>query len=182
MKRLLFFIAFMTLGTSALIELLVIEPVGRAPVPLPTQQVANVLNMNDVTVHQLMGDRTRWELRARRATYNENTNTGLLEQVRFLVYEAAPGTQAPIAFSGESGAAFLTTQPDNLVLQGAVVLHRGDDLEIRSERIEFDAARQVLTAPGPVRVRTPQGVQEGTALRYDLAGDHLEFASPLFYQ
>ena len=182
MKRLLFFIAFMTLGTSALIELLVVEPGGRAPAPTPTPQVANVLNMSDVTVHQLVGEQTRWELRAQRATYNENTNTGLLQQVRFLVYEESTDRIALIAFSGQSGEAFLTTQPDTLVLQGSVVVTRGEDLEIRSERIEFDSAGQVLTAPGPVRVRTPQGVQEGASLRYDLNGNHLEFASPRFYQ
>jgi len=182
MKRLLFFIAFMTLGTAALIELLVTEPHGPTSEGRAPQQITNVLNMDDVAVSQLVGEQVRWELQSRSAIYNENTNTGRLQDVRFRVFDKAPGAGPNPTFTGRSGQAFLSAQPGNLVLAGAVVLTKGDALEIRSDRIEYDSVRDIVISPGRVRVLTPQGTQEGTSLRYFLADDRLEFESPVFYQ
>ncbi len=182
MKRLAFFIAFMTLGTVGLIELLVIEPHGPSPESRPPQEATNVLNMDDVSVRQLHGDQVRWELQARNAIYNENMNTGRLRDVSFRIFDKQAGPEAKPLFTGRSAQASLTGQPGNLVLQGGVVLSKGDALEIRSERIEYDAAREIVTSPGQVSVRTPQGTQEGASLRYYLADDRLEFESPVFYQ
>jgi LPS export ABC transporter protein LptC len=182
MKRLLFFVAFMTLGTAALIELLVREPLGPSFGLRTAPQVSNVLNMQHVEVHQLLGDKTRWELQADQATYNENTNSGELQQVRFRVFGTGPEQAGQVTFAGRSGQALLSTVPGDLVLQDAVVLTKGEDMEIRSERLEYDAAKQVVTSPGPVRVRTREGVQEGTSLRYSMSEDRLELTSPVFYQ
>ena len=182
MKRLAFFIAFMTLGTVGLIQLLVTEPRGPSPESRATQEATNVLNMDDVSVRQLHGDQVRWELQARNAVYNENTNTGRLREVNFRIFDKRPSPDARPVFTGRSAQALLAAQPGNLVLQGAVVLSKGDALEIRSERIEYDAAREIVTSPGQVTVRTPQGTQEGASLRYYLADDRIEFASPVFYQ
>jgi LPS export ABC transporter protein LptC len=182
MKRLLFFVAFMTLGTFALLQLLVREPSGPAPAAPAQAQVSNVLDMNTVAVKQLLGEHVRWELQADHATYNENTDAGVLDQVRFRVYEAAAKNGAPQSFTGRSRQAFLVTSPGSLVLQGDVVLTRDSRMEIRSERVEYDAERQLLTAPGPVHVETPDGVQEGAGLRYFIAEERLEFERPVFYQ
>lgn len=182
MKRLLFFIAFMTLATGALLQLLVTEPSETAPPPEDLPQVANVLAMEGVQVHQLLGERVRWELQAERATYNENTHSGDLEQVRFRVYDTPPGGAEQTVFTGRSARARLSERPGGLLLQGDVVLRKDETLEIRSERVEYDQERQLVTAPGPVTVRTPQGVQEGEALRYSIAEQRLEFESPTFYQ
>ncbi|HKI97115.1 MAG TPA: LPS export ABC transporter periplasmic protein LptC [bacterium] len=182
MKRLLFFVAFMTLGTAALIELMVRVPVGPTRVTRPAPQATNVLNMSGVTVHQLVGEQTRWQLEAGKATYNENTNIGQLEGVRFQVFDTQPGQPAREAFSGHSGEAELSAEPGDVVLQGSVVLSKGSEMEIRSERIEYDATTQTVSSPGPVTVRTPQGVQEGAAMRYSIPDDRIEFTSPLFYQ
>lgn len=182
MKRLLFFVAFMTLGTLALIQLLVTEPLQTQGPVTQESLPENVLNMEGVQVHQLDGARVRWELEAERATYNENTNAGALEQVRFRVFDTPPGGGQQTVFTGRSARARLSPQPGSLVLEGGVVLSQGRELEIRSERIEYDQAKQLITAPGPVTVRTTQGVQEGKSLRYYVAEQRLDFESPTFYQ
>jgi LPS export ABC transporter protein LptC len=182
MKRLLFFIAFMTLGTAALIELLVRQPVGPGRGGRGPAQASNVLNMSGVSVDQLVGERTRWELEASGAVYNENTDSGRLQKVQFRIFDTRPGAPPGPAVTGHSAEALLTGDPGNVVLQGAVVLNKGEEMEIRSERIEYDATSQVVSSPGPVTVRTPQGVQEGDSMRYSLADGKLEFAGPRFYQ
>ena len=182
MKRLAFFVAFMTLGTVGLIQLLTTVPRGPAPEGRAVREVTNVLNMDDVSVRQLHGDQVRWELQANNAIYNENTNTGRLREVSFRVFNKQASADAKPLFTGRSQQAILGQQPGNLVLQGDVVLSKGDGLEIRSQRIEYDADQELVTSPGQVRVRTPQGTQEGASLRYFLADDRLEFASPVFYQ
>jgi LPS export ABC transporter protein LptC len=182
MKRLLFFIAFMTLGTAALIELLVKEPMGPGRAARAPAQATNVLDMGGVEVQQLVGEQTRWSLQAQHANYNEHTNTGRLQQVRFQVFGPQTGPPQQDTLQGHSDEALLSGEPGNVVLQGAVVLTKGPNLEIQSERMEYDAEQQVVTCPGPTVVHTPQGVQEGTSLRYYVADDRLEFGSPVFYQ
>ena len=64
MKRLLFFVAFMTLATTALFKLLVTEPASQSTdAEAPTAPEANVINLTGVTVVQRNDERVRWELR-----------------------------------------------------------------------------------------------------------------------
>jgi LPS export ABC transporter protein LptC len=183
MKRALFFVAFMTLGTAVLLKLLVTEPAAPDDFVLEEPQALNVLNMQDVVVHQLVGEGVHWELHARRAHFNEGTQAGLLEEVRFHVYEVQPNGLAPLTvLSGRSARAMLAGQRGVLVLQGGVRLWQGDDLDIRSERLEYDEQRQLLTSPGHVVVRSPQGVHEGASLHYWMAEERLEYTEPRFYQ
>lgn len=182
MKRLLFFIAFMTLGTAALIELLVTPPKGPVRPSRHPAQISNVLNMNTVVVNEILGEHTRWELHATHALYDENTNTGDLRHVRFKIYKAEPGAENEVAFAGHSDEAQLSRNPDNVVLIGGVVLTQSDGLEIRSDRVEYDAANQVVISPGPTRVRSPQGEEEGASLRYSVPQQKLHLTSPLFVQ
>lgn len=174
MKRLLFFIGFMTLGTFALFELLVTAPSGPAPEPERTPQAANVLNLRGVNVEQRQDADVQWQVRAALATYNEDTQSGMLEQVHFRA--GTPEVQ------GESGRAFLDAGSSNLVLLGGVVLTREDGVTIRSERLEYDGRRDEIVAPGPVQVFTPQGEQQGDSLHYWLKEDRMEFTRPRFVQ
>jgi LPS export ABC transporter protein LptC len=181
-RRLIFFVAFMTLGTFGLIYLLVEEPGGPGAPPPRAVQAVNVLNMSGVTVNQLVGPRVRWDLRADFAHFNENSHSGELDTVNFRVYGSAPGTEGEVDFAGSSGRAFVSTDPGSVVLVDKVVLHHGAEMEIHSERIEYDAVQELFTSPGPVRVITPQGIQEGSTMRYHVADERVEFSSPLFYQ
>lgn len=183
MKRLLFFIAFMSLATAGLIRLVVTEPneALRMPPP-PRRNVETVLNMEGVHVRQLVNERLRWDLRAKRAIYDEGTDLGRLSEVHFQVYDVnAPPSAKPV-MEGQSRSAQLDSRDGQVVLEGGVVLSRGSDVEIHSERIEYDDAEQIVASPGRVRVQSAQGVQEGTSMRYDIARQRMDFRSPVFYQ
>ena len=93
-----------------------------------------------------------------------------------------PAREGATVVVGRSSRAFLRGRSNDLVLEGNVLVTRGVDLEIRSQRLEYDGRRQLIVSPGPVRVRTPQGVQEAAALRYSLIDERLEFSRPVFYQ
>jgi LPS export ABC transporter protein LptC len=173
----------MTLGTVVLLKLLVTEPGAPDEAVLEGPQALNVLNMQDVIVHQLAGEEVRWELRAQRAYFNESTHVGLLEEVRFQVYEEGPnGPNPQPVVTGSSAQALLTGQRGTLILQGQVRLQQGDELEILSERLEYDQVRQVITSPGHVVVHAPQGVQEGASLHYWIVEERLEYTQPKFYR
>ena len=174
MKRLLFFIGFMTLGTFALFELLVTSPRGPETEPERAPQAANVLNLKDVNVQQRQDAGVQWQVLAATATYNEDTQSGMLEHVRFLAGE--PEVQ------GESGSAYLNAGSNNLVLMGGVVVTREDGVTIHSERLEYDGRRDEIVSPGPVRVHSVQGVQRGDSLHYWLKEDRMEFTRPRFEQ
>lgn len=182
MKRLLFFLAFMTVGTAALIELLVRQPTGPVQVARQPPQRSNVLNMGEVTINQMMGDHTQWELRATHALYDDNTGTADLKHVRFKIFGTTPGTEEEVVYTGRSDEAQLTRDPGDVILIGGVVLNKGDELEITSDRIEYNAKKQLVTSPGPTRVRGPQGVEVGDSLRYSVPDQKLDLTSPLFLQ
>lgn len=181
MKRLLFFLAFMTLGTGALIQLLVTEPQQTGTEEPAVRPPTEALVMNDVNMRQLEGEHLRWELVAQRAVYDDDASNARMTQVSFRIYPPPAEVGADI-ITGRSAAAELDGHQDHVVLSGQVVLQRGSGLEITSERIEYDDRAKLITSPGPVRVRSPQGVQEGDSLSYSIAEDRLELTRPVFYQ
>ncbi len=182
MKRLLFFIAFMTLANWALIELLTTEPAHEEAPPPPEEEFTNALEMTAVAIQHLEGERLRWQLWADRAVYDEQRRVATLDGVQFRVYDPAAAPPQRETLFGRARRAVVRDAGGRVVLEHDVHLVRGSALEIRSERIEYDEREQVLLAPRGARVRTPRGVHEGDALRYSLRDDTITFEGPRFYR
>jgi LPS export ABC transporter protein LptC len=181
-KRLLFFLAFMALGTGILLQLLVSEP-GEAPSGSSIERNArNQMRMTGVAMRQLEGERLHWELWAETALFNEKTSRATLEQVRFRVYETEEGKPARTILHGEAGQATLAPAPGELVLEGAVRVFQGLEVEIRSERLEYDPGRQRLHSPVRTWVRTPSGIQQGESLLYSIPDQKLSLTGPVLLQ
>lgn len=182
MKRLLFFIAFMSLATAALILLLVDEPIGPAQRQTAVKEAINVLNLRTVAVQQMEGNRVRWELWAERATFDEDTNSAELERVRFNVYATDGERPIRTLLKGQAGHAYLDGRPGALVLQDDVLLLRGGEMEIRTQRIEYDPEARIIRAPAHVRVKTPTGIHEGDSMQYSLDEEKIVFSGPVWMQ
>ncbi len=181
MKRLLFFIVFMSVATGLLLQVAVRTPDEREPASEEPTAPANLLQLEEATLTEFAGDRVRWELRAAAAQYHEASRSGRLQQVRFRVFPQER-VDGGVLLSGRSGRAEFATERQGLVLEGDVRLRKGDELEIRTERLEYDEATAVITAPTAVWVRSAAGIQRGGSLRYSIPDGRLEFTSPVFVQ
>jgi LPS export ABC transporter protein LptC len=181
-KRLLFFLAFMSLGTGILLQLLVSEP-GEGPAGTQYEREArNLLRMTSVAMREMRGERIHWELWAASAVFNDRTNQATLEQVRFRVFETKEGLPPRIVLYGEAGQAILEPAPGEMVLEGAVRVFQGEEVEIRSERLEYDPGQQLLRSPARAWVRTPSGTQQGESMRYSIPEQQLALTGPVLLQ
>ncbi|MCH8077206.1 MAG: LPS export ABC transporter periplasmic protein LptC [SAR324 cluster bacterium] len=179
MKRLLFFIAFMAMGTGLLIWLLGTEPVPESATPETPREPGAMMHMTEVAIRQMEGNWLRWELWARSANLLDDANTVQFRSVRFKLYGNKPGD--PV-FMGSSKAARLVGKPPRVILQGDVVLKRGTLLEIRTENLVFDQKKNLVRAPGKVFLKTPRTIHSGDSLIYFLAEDSLTLTRPFFAQ
>jgi LPS export ABC transporter protein LptC len=182
MRRLLFFIAFMSIGTFGFYVLLVRDPFRHLAGPPRVPEPSNVLRMQTVVVRQEEGTRLAWELWAQEAVSDEVNQTAELFQVRFVVYTSDGQKNTGVLMVGTSGRAYLDGRPGTLVLEEKVRLVQGGDREIRSERIEYHQKQGLILAPGPVWVRLRDVIQEGTAMEYHVAGETMILSAPVVYQ
>jgi len=183
MKRLIFFIGFMTLVTVALIQLVSVEPDeeesglnGR----LPTQLPANVMGLTEVTVTLHQGDRVRWRLWAEEAQLRQDNQTSRLEGVLFSAFPNPSESSPEVVLTGRARTAFVSGQPQKIELRRKVTLTRGAEMEINTERLIYDSAEGTLVSPGPVRINTPGGEQYGDSMRYAINENLLTFTRPRF--
>lgn len=179
MKRLLFFIAFMGMGTGLMIWMLATEPVPETTVRESRPEPGTLMNMTEVAIRQMEGNSLRWELWARNADLLQDANTARFREVRFKIYPQKPGD--PILL-GRSEKARLIGKPPRIVLQGNVVLERGKEMEIRTENLVFDQSKNMVRAPGRVWVKTPRTIHRGDSLTYFLAEETLTLTRPFFAQ
>ncbi|MEE8433409.1 MAG: LPS export ABC transporter periplasmic protein LptC [bacterium] len=179
MRRLLFFIAFMGMGTGLLIWMLGTEPVPETTTRETQREPGTLMNMTEVAIRQMEGNWLRWELWARSANLLDDANTVQLRTVRFKIYGNKPGD--PV-FMGHSKRARLVGKPPRVMLQGDVVLKRGALIEIRTEILVFDQKKNLVRAPGKVSLKTPRTIHRGDSLTYFLAEDSLTLTRPFFAQ
>lgn len=183
MKRLVFFIAFMTVGTLAFYVLLVPQPFRRALQREPAEpQAVNVMTMGGVEVRQLEGDRLAWELRADEALLDESHELARLRGVHFTLYQVADNGGGTTVFSGNSGSAVLDRQRERLVLEDDVRLEQRGGVEIRGPRIVYDHQLGTVRAPESAWVRKGDIVATGRDLVYTVAEQQLTMAQPRFEQ
>lgn len=170
------------MGTAGLIYLVVGEP-DKAVHPEPSQpEVSNVLIMESVAIRQIEGENLRWEVWARNAAYYGESNATELETVRFNFYKPDAGAGEPPYFHGTADSASLRSNAQRLVFQGQVSFFQGEQLEVRTEVLEYDLANRQINAPRRVWVKTPGGIHQGASMRYSVADERLTFTRPVFTQ
>lgn len=170
------------MGTAGLIYLVAGEP-DKAVHTEPSQpEVSNVLIMDTVAIRQIDGENLRWEVWARNAAYYGKSAATELEEVRFNFYNADAGAGETPYFHGTADRAILRNKSRRLVFQGQVMFFQGEQLEMRTEVLEYDLAKRQIIAPQRVWVKTPDGIHQGASMRYSIADERLTFTQPLFTQ
>ena len=152
-----------------------------------------VLDLQQITINDFQHDRKSWKLIGNRAFVSEKSNRMRIEKVKIWVYAVDnssdnsfsensasvnnPSEQVALYITADQG---LIEKHDNRVtLSGNVVLWREDGSEAHTETAIYDAKKEILTIPKPVRMLGEGHTMLGSGLTYDVSKGILNLKEPV---
>ena len=152
-----------------------------------------VLDLQQITINDFQHERKSWKLIGNRALVSEKSNRMRIEKVKIWVYavdnssgNATSENSASVNNSSEQVALYITADQgliekhDNRVtLSGNVVLWREDGSEAHTETAIYDAKKEILTIPKPVRILGEGHTMLGSGLTYDVSKGILNLKEPV---
>ena len=152
-----------------------------------------VLDLQQITINDFQHERKSWKLIGNRAVVSEKSNRMRIEKVKIWVYavdnssdNSSSENLASVNNSSEQVALYITADQgliekhDNRVtLSGNVVLWREDGSEAHTETAIYDAKKEILTIPKPVRMLGEGHTMLGSGLTYDVSKGILNLKEPV---
>ena len=152
-----------------------------------------VLDLQQITINDFQHERKSWKLIGNRAVVSEKSNRMRIEKVKIWVYAVDNSSEnfssknsASVNNSSEQVALYITADQgliekhDNRVtLSGNVVLWREDGSEAHTETAIYDAKKEILTIPKPVRMLGEGHTMLGSGLTYDVSKGILNLKEPV---
>ena len=152
-----------------------------------------VLDLKQITINDFQHERKSWKLIGNRALVSEKSNRMRIEKVKIWVYavdnssdNSSSENSASVNNSSEQGAIYITADQgliekhdDRLTLSGNVVLWREDGSEAHTETAIYDAKKEILTIPKPVRMLGEGHTMLGSGLTYDVSKGILNLKEPV---
>ena len=152
-----------------------------------------VLDLQQITINDFQHDRKSWKLIGNRAVVSEKSDRMRIEKVKIWVYAVdnssdnlSSENSASVNNSSEQVALYITADQgliekhDNRVtLSGNVVLWREDGSEAHTETAIYDAKKEILTIPKPVRMLGEGHTMLGSGLTYDVSKGILNLKEPV---
>ena len=152
-----------------------------------------VLELQQITINDFQHERKSWKLIGNRAVVSEKSNRMRIEKVKIWVYavdnshnKSTSENSASANNSSEQVALYITADQgliekhDNRVtLSGNVVLWRDDGSEAHTETAIYDARKEILTFPKPVRMLGEGHTMLGSGLTYDVSKGILNLKEPV---
>ena len=152
-----------------------------------------VLDLLQITINDFQHERKSWKLIGNRAVVSEKSNRMRIEKVKIWVYAVdnssdnlSSENSASVNNSSEQVALYITADQgliekhDNRVtLSGNVVLWREDGSEAHTETAIYDAKKEILTIPKPVRMLGEGHTMLGNGLTYDVSKGILNLKEPV---
>ena len=152
-----------------------------------------VLDLQQITINDFQHERKSWKLIGNRALVSEKSNRMRIEKVKIWVYAVdnssdnfSSESSASVNNSSEQVALYITADQgliekhDNRVtLSGNVVLWREDGSEAHTETAIYDAKKEILTIPKPVRMLGEGHTMLGSGLTYDVSKGILNLKEPV---
>ena len=152
-----------------------------------------VLDLQQITINDFQHERKSWKLIGNRAVVSEKSNRMRIEKVKIWVYavdnssdNSSSENSALVNNSSEQVALYITADQgliekhDNRVtLSGNVVLWREDGSEAHTETAIYDAKKEILTIPKPVRMLGEGHTMLGSGLTYDVSKGILNLKEPV---
>ena len=152
-----------------------------------------VLDLQQITINDFQHERKSWKLIGNRALVSEKSNRMRIEKVKIWVYAVdnpsdnfSSENSSSINNSLEQVALYITANQgliekhDNRVtLSGNVVLWREDGSEAHTETAIYDAKKEILTIPKPVRMLGEGHTMLGSGLTYYVSKGILNLKEPV---
>ena len=152
-----------------------------------------VIDIQQITINDFQHERKSWKLIGNRAVVSEKSNRMRIEKVKIWVYAVdnssdnfSSENSASVNNSSEQVALYITADQgliekhDNRVtLSGNVVLWREDGSEAHTETAIYDAKKEILTIPKPVRMLGEGHTMLGSGLTYDVSKGILNLKEPV---
>ena len=152
-----------------------------------------VLDLQQITINDFQHERKSWKLIGNRALVSEKSNRMRIEKVKIWVYAVdnssdnfSSENSSSVNNSSEQVALYITANQgliekhDNRVtLSGNVVLWREDGSEAHTETAIYDAKKEMLTIPKPVRMLGEGHTMLGSGLTYDVSKGILNLKKPV---
>ena len=152
-----------------------------------------VLDLQQITINDFQHERKSWKLIGNRALVSEKSNRMRIEKVKIWVYAVdnssdniSSKNSDSVNISSEQVALYITADQgliekhDNRVtLSGNVVLWREDGSEAHTETAIYDAKKEILTIPKPVRMLGEGHTMLGSGLTYDVSKGILNLKEPV---
>ena len=152
-----------------------------------------VLDLQQITINDFQHERKSWKLIGNRALVSEKSNRMRIEKVKIWVYavdnssnNSSSENSASVNKSSEQVALYITADQgliekhDNrLTLSGNVVLWREDGSEAHTETAIYDAKKEILTIPKPVRMLGEGHTMLGSGLTYYVSEGILNLKEPV---
>ena len=151
------------------------------------------LDLQQITINDYQHEQKSWKLIGNRAVVSEKSNRMRIEKVKIWVYAVDkssdnsssetsisvnnPSQQVALYITADQG---LIEKHDNRVtLSGNVVLWRVDGSEAHTETAIYDAKKEILTIPKPVRMLGEGHTMFGSRLTYDVSEGILNLKEPV---
>ena len=152
-----------------------------------------VLDLHKITINDFQHERKSWKLIGNRALVSEKSNRMRIEKVKIWVYaidnssyNSFSENSASFNNSFEQLALYITADQglienhdDRVTLSGNVVLWREDGSEAHTETAIYDAKKEILTIPKPVRMLREGHTMLGSGLTYDVSKGILNLKEPV---
>ncbi|MED5516706.1 MAG: LPS export ABC transporter periplasmic protein LptC [SAR324 cluster bacterium] len=153
---------------------------------------SGVLDLQQIKINDYQRERKSWKLVGNRAVVSEKSNRMRFEKVKIWVYatnnipdNVSTEKSGAVKNSSEQVAIYITADQgliekhDNrLTLSGNVVLWSEDGSEAHTETAIYDAKKEILTIPKPVRMLGEGHTMLGSRLTYDVSEGILNLKEP----
>ena len=181
MQRLLIFLGFMAIGTW-LIYLVAVRGEDPEQAAQDFRGKPNLMVMSGVHHQETRNGILAMDLKATQATVDEASAKTLMDQVTFTLYEEGNKGEARISLMGKAGVAMMSQKQETVELTGDVDLLDNRGRRIFSDRVIYSGKEDRLVSPGPVRIVSPQGVQEGRSMEYRIKRKRMVLTEPRMYK
>ena len=152
-----------------------------------------VLDLQQITINDYQHERKSWKLIGNRAVVSEKSNRMRIEKVKIWVFsndnssdndssensETVENSSVQLALYITADQGLIEKYDSRVTLSGNVVLWREDGSEAHTETAIFDAKKEILTIPKPVKMLGEGHTMLGSGLTYDVSEGILNLKEPV---
>ena len=153
----------------------------------------SVLDLYQITVNDYQMERKKWKLEGERAIISEKSHLMRIEQVKIWVFSQDNSSEKlslklsngiksfseDIDLFIKADQGLIERDDNRITISGNVILLHDDNSEIRTDTAIYDAQKDIITIPKPVRVLRDGYSMVGSGLMYFVSESKLNLSNPV---